>query len=197
MPAAISTRRSAGRKRKQVAQQGAETGPDLGDRPLAAARSARAEGKRAGDDLHQGNARTNLSLVIVIGGNHRIRAMSLGLGGKGEDDYAAQQARRSSGPPAAARETTGARPRGARTSRPRRPDAAPGSSRRQPPARSVPQRGWRSRRRSRRAPRRRPPRPPTQEAESAAKAVLTQLHDPREENRKSRWRREDEADEMP
>ena len=76
---------------QEVAQQGAKPGPNLRDRPLAAARSTRAQGNRTGNELDQGDARTNLPLMMVIGGNHRVRAMPFGLGGKGEDEHSADE----------------------------------------------------------------------------------------------------------
>ena len=48
---------------QQIRQQGAETGPDLGDGAFAASRSARADRQGAGDDFDQRHAGTDLPLT--------------------------------------------------------------------------------------------------------------------------------------
>jgi hypothetical protein len=76
---------------KQVGQQGAETRPDLGDRPFTAPGSTGADRQGAGHNLHQRDARPDFSLAKMIGGDRCIGAVALGFRGKGVDDQPAQQ----------------------------------------------------------------------------------------------------------
>ena len=51
-----------------------------------------ADGERAGDDLHQRHAGPDVAVVLVVGGDDRVGAVALGLGGEGEDEQPAGQA---------------------------------------------------------------------------------------------------------
>ncbi len=183
-----------GTQPQHVAQQRAEPGPDLGNRPLTSTRSARAERNRTGDDLDQRNTRADLPLLVVIGRNHGIRAMSFGLGSEGEDEHAADEAADCRDHQQEPRIKVDVPLREATTSQPRRQDAAPGSSLRQRRVRNVPQHGSPRRRRLHRVPPRRPPVPPTPRVESASENGFGSISQSGESTRGFRSRTRGEAD---
>ena len=76
---------------QQVSQHRPEPGPNLGDGAFASARSAGAERQRTGDDLDQRHPGPNLALMIMIGGDGRVRAVSFRLGGQREHENPAQK----------------------------------------------------------------------------------------------------------
>ena len=74
---------------QQICQHRSKTGADLGDRPFTTARSTRSEGQGTGNDFDDRDPRPNFTLVMVIGLDHRVGAVSLRLGGIGIDQHAA------------------------------------------------------------------------------------------------------------
>ncbi len=77
---------------ERPAEEGPEPRADLGGRPLAAARSARSDRDRRGDQLHQRDAAPDAARVVVEGGDRRVGAVALGLRGEAVDDDPRDQA---------------------------------------------------------------------------------------------------------
>jgi hypothetical protein len=80
------------REFEQPAEEGAEAGPDLGDRPFATGRSAGAQGNRRRDRLDDRDPAADLAPLVMEGVNRRVGAVAFGLGSEAVDQQAGGQA---------------------------------------------------------------------------------------------------------